>query len=213
MQTTVYKLGSKLNRSYRIALAADLHNDPCDELLKEIEAQNPDIITIAGDIVFSKALERAGFDYEPEIPMLERFPNAVKFVRKVADIAPAYFSYGNHEWLLNPIDVQMIRDAGVTVLHNSWVKHGELVIGGMSSPYSWKFWEFSKKWHEEHPGDKRGSIRQEYFNLNSEEYYESVDASWLPDFEVQEGYKLLICHHPEFVNSSIWQHPWKAAFP
>ena len=198
MQTTSYKLKANLNKPYRIALAADLHNAPCDRLLKDIEAQKPDIITVAGDIVFSKALERAGFDYEPGTPMLERFPNAVRFVRGIAEIAPAYFSFGNHEWLLNPVDVQMISDAGVTVLHNSWVKQGEFVIGGMSSPLSWKFWEFTKKWHEEHPDDRRGSIRQEYFNMNSEEYYESVDASWLPDFEAQEGYKLLICHHPEY---------------
>ena len=198
MQTTSYKLKANLNKQYRIALAADLHNAPCDRLLKDIEAKKPDIITVAGDIVFSKALERAGFDYEPGMPMLERFPNAVRFVRGIAEIAPAYFSFGNHEWLLNPVDVQMIRDAGVTVLHNSWMKHGEFVIGGMSSPLSWKFWEFTKKWHEEHPDDRRGSIRQEYFNLNPEEYYESVDASWLPDFEAQEGYKLLICHHPEY---------------
>lgn len=198
MQTTIYKLKSNLNKPYRIALAADLHNAPCEELLRDIEAAKPDVITVAGDIVFSKVLERRGFDYEPAVPMLERFPNAVRFIRGLADIAPAFFSFGNHEWLLNPVDVEMIRDAGVTVLLNSWARHGDLVIGGLASPYSFKFWEFTKRWHEEHPEDKRGSIRQEYFNLNPSEYYEAVDDSWLPEFEAQDGYKLLICHHPEY---------------
>ena len=198
MQNTIYRIKSNLNKSYRIALAADLHNAPCEGLLRDIDAAKPDMITVAGDIVFSKYLERFGFDYEPDVPMLERFPNAVKFIRGISDIAPVYFSFGNHEWLLNPVDLEMIRDAGVTVLNNTWVRSGDFVIGGLSSPYSFKFWDFTKKWHEEYPDDRRGSIRQEYFNLNPSEYYEAVDDSWLPEFEAQEGYKVLICHHPEY---------------
>lgn len=198
MQTTVYKIKASVKRAYRIAVVADLHDIPCDSLLQKIKLEKPDIIIVAGDIVFGKHLDRSGFKYEPEVPMLLKFPNADKFISTISSIALTFFSYGNHEWLLMPADVERIENAGIHVLHDTWMKFGEFIIGGLSAPDVSNYWIFQEEWREKHPSDLRGNIREDYFCWKTEEYRKSVNSSWLPVFEAQEGYKMLICHHPEY---------------
>lgn len=198
MHTTVYRIKADIKRSYRIAVVADLHDIPCDGLLLEIESKKPDIIIVAGDIVFGKHLDRSGFEYEPKIPMMLRFPNADMFMSKISSIAPTFFTYGNHEWLLMPADIDRIKKAGVHVLHDSWMEFGEFIIGGLSAPDVSNYWVFQKEWRDNNPEDKRGNLREEYFCWKTQDYRKSVNASWLPEFEAQDGYKILMCHHPEY---------------
>lgn len=198
MQITTYRIGSKLNRSYRIALAADTHDKPVDRLLRELETLKPDIILIPGDIVFRRKKGMKTFTYDPDTPMLLWFPNGDRLVHEAPGIAPTFFSYGNHEWMLTPADEERIADAGVKLLDNAWMKFGEFVIGGLSSPDVTKYRTFQMEWREAHPDDTRGNIREEFFKTVDEAIRVSVDAEWLNGFEAQDGYKILLCHHPEY---------------
>lgn len=198
MQITTYRIDAKLNRSYRIALAADTHDKPVDRLLRELEALKPDLILIPGDIVFRRKKGMKTFTYDPDVPMLLRFPNGDRLVHEAPLIAPTFFSYGNHEWMLTPADEERIGDAGVKLLDNAWTKFGEFVIGGLSSPDVTNYRAFQKEWREAHPDDNRGNIRDEYFSWKTDSFRRTVDTEWLGEFEAQEGYKLLMCHQPEY---------------
>ncbi len=198
MQITTYRIDAKLNRSYRIALVADTHDKPVDRLLRKLDALKPDLILIPGDIVFRRKKGMKTFSYDPDVPMLLRFPNGDRLVREAPRIAPTFFSYGNHEWMLTTADEERITAAGVKLLDNAWTKFGEFVIGGLSSPDVNRYRTFQKEWRDAHHDDTRGNLREEYFKTVDEAKRISVDTSWLSEFEAQEEYKILMCHHPEY---------------
>ncbi|GEK92089.1 metallophosphoesterase [Alkalibacterium kapii] len=68
---------------YRIAHVSDLHNKKFgNELIDEIEKQQPDIILITGDLIDSNRTD---------------LTVAETFLKKVKPLAPVYFVSGNHE--------------------------------------------------------------------------------------------------------------------
>lgn len=200
MQITNYRLKTGISKPIRIAVVADLHNAPTDNLFSNIESNHPDIIIIAGDLVYGRDLDKDkdNFIYEPDKPMLLTFPNADDFIHRIPSIAPTFFAYGNHEWLLMPADIDRIKKAGVKILHNTWTKWNEVYIGGLSSPDVTNYWVFQDEWRKAHPTDSRGNLRRSYFYWKTHELRKTVDASWLTEFESAIGYKILICHHPEY---------------
>lgn len=78
---------SKITSPFRIVLLSDLHDhrfDSCNEKLSEmIKEQMPDIIIIDGDMINGDS---------------ENAETAVKLIHLLIDIAPVYYSYGNHEY-------------------------------------------------------------------------------------------------------------------
>lgn len=129
--------------------------------------------------------------------MLDEFPNAAAFIERVNGIAPTFFSYGNHEWLLTQVDVDRIERTGITILDNKWCAYDGLYIGGLSSPDVSKYWKFQAKYRSDYPEDTRGNIKTEYHKSASFEWRKTPEYEWLNEFEAQDGYKVLICHHPE----------------
>ncbi len=104
--------------SARIAVVSDLHSHIWGEgqqpLLDMIAAQQPDIIALVGDIAD---------DGEP-------LYGAEMFLRRVTDIAPAYYVSGNHEYWSGAYGEihDMIEGFGITVLDN---ESEVLTVGGL----------------------------------------------------------------------------------
>ncbi len=94
--------------SVRIAVIADLHSHIYGQdqqpLIDMIRDEKPDLIALVGDIVD---------DHDPRV-------GAKMFLQDVADIAPAYYVSGNHEyWSGKCGDIKnMIRGYGVIILEN-----------------------------------------------------------------------------------------------
>jgi len=94
---------------FRIAHVSDLHNKEFGQgnadLLAAIEAANPDIIVITGDIIDSRRT---------------KVSIALDFVQGAAGIAPVYYVSGNHE---RSVDYDRFSDdlaaAGAMVLNNT----------------------------------------------------------------------------------------------
>lgn len=165
--------------------------------------------------MYGAVFDRRGFEYEPDIPMLLHFPNADQFICEAPKIVSTYFAYGNHEWLLNEADIKRIEDTGVVILHNTFTKYKDFVIGGLSSPDLTNYWVFQEKWRVEHPDDNRGNLRRSYYYWEIHEERKTVDVSWLSEFEEQDGYKILICHHPEYWSLKeprLCEHPIDPCF-
>jgi hypothetical protein len=115
----------------RVVLVSDVHSarfgQDNEALLAAVEALEPDLIAITGDLVDS---------YRPDLTMVAPLGAGL------AAIAPTYYVTGNHEWALGTAAVEALKDTltdcGVTVLSNQYLtleRAGEiLVLAGMDDP-------------------------------------------------------------------------------
>lgn len=113
MVETVYTISSC---PISIALLGDLHGRPYDMVIGSLRDHHPQMIAIAGDIVYGSQPE------DDNVSPLESQVNALPFLEGCVSIAPTYLSLGNHEWMLDDTDLDSIMSTGVTVLDNSWVE-------------------------------------------------------------------------------------------
>ena len=181
MQITTYLIPpAKKGVSFRAAVAADLHGADGRRALKLLKKMNPDMILIPGDL-------SDRFCKPPEMMSMSEwhgYRNAMRFLREAAEIAPVYYALGNHEMggvhsgnpLYNknfppyrPLDASIreeVESFGVTILDDSYVRVGDLVIGGLTSGLT---------------------------------YPDMIpNLKFLDEFASLGGYKLLLCHHPEY---------------
>ncbi len=141
------------------------------------------MITISGDFVRGEWAEN-GFSKMAESQ------NAMALLRGCSDIAPTFLSMGNHERSLAFSDYQIISDTGTVILDNCFKEHNGIYIGGLSSAY---FTECNV-YRSRYTDDQKKWKRPSYFRRKKPE----PDISMLDLFEQQSGYKILLCHHPEY---------------
>ncbi len=114
--------------SMRIAVLADLHGREFGKdntrLLEHIEAADPDLICICGDLI----------DSEADVGILP------PLISGLSRIAPTYYVSGNHEWQLDDPEAlfRSIETLGATVLRNDFVileRNGQrIAIAGVDDP-------------------------------------------------------------------------------
>ena len=124
MRETNYHLQAPIHLS--IALLADLHNRPYQSIIDSLTVHRPDMICIAGDLIYS-------ITPTEDTPVVQIESNVLPFLVACRKLAPTFVSLGNHEWMLSDTDFQLIRSTGVTLLDNNWCVWNGLVIGGLSS--------------------------------------------------------------------------------
>ncbi|GHU81152.1 phosphoesterase [Clostridia bacterium] len=167
---TNYSLTSeKIKEPIKIVVLSDLHNKQFGKdnvkLVQKIEAQMPDIIAVVGDM---NMIDDTRTDIVTNI------------LKELADIAPVYYSLGNHE---NDAEMKSheLSDAikqidNVTLLVNEskeiTVNGNKISILGLSD------FAFGSK----------GTGRQKYYDM-------------MDEFSKADGYQLLLCHFPEY-------YPW-----
>lgn len=179
MKQSFYTLPTqRFPRRARIALIADLHAGEPREILAALEKLKPDYILLAGDIL--EALDGSR-DIENE--------KAFGIFKGCADIAPTFYSTGNHEdggvhsgsrgWnsllerprVYSEENIERITKSGVELLLDSYVLRDGIAFGGLAS----------------------GIIcRKGEPDLNFLERFSELD---LP--------QILICHHPEYYEKYI----------
>lgn len=138
----------KVTKPLRLAVAADLHDGEYDDILPVLAGC--DAILIVGDLV-----DRHSGTYG----------NAVRFVNEAPDLAPIFYSLGNHEQKLKGLEDYWphVKKSRVTVLDDRFVPFEGIVLGGLSSR-------------------EKGLARTDF----------------LRDMAREEGFRLLMCHHPEY---------------
>ena len=195
----------------RIALLADFHNGDADRALAVVREDVPDVIMIPGDVVI-------GYYPEDNKRIIDRCRNIKPFLEGCAGLAPTYMSLGNHECLLCEEELDELRSTGVTILDNDWselnvkTRQGDLektagddagenaatriLVGGLTSGFAMSYRSFR---------DQVNSTRSEneYIRYPERKRPRDIgryptDSSWLDDFAGEDGYKILLCHHPEY---------------
>ena len=180
MKTTRYRLPSPIPQvSFKAAIVADLHDRPYGEILPILEREAPDLILIPGDLTEHLTLEHG--KSHPGLGLLA----------KCAAIAPTFYSLGNHEiggchgriykaklmgqeappYVLPSRWKNAIAESGATLLHESYVT-----------------------WQGAHTGPLViGGLGSGLLNPDW-----VPDLGWLDEYVQAPGYKLLLCHHPEY---------------
>lgn len=146
---------SRIIHPLTLAVCTDFHNGNFDALPAKLAGV--DAILIVGDLVDRHAKLTNGYD------------NAIRFLEEAPDIAPTFYSIGNHDRLLPCREEYwpLVERSRVTVLDDRFVEFGGIVLGGLSS--------------------RKGG----------------PEPSWLSEMAVQEGFKLLMCHHPEYFQQHV----------
>ena len=176
--TTEYALKlDNVGRKLTLALLSDLHSSPSTDvsaMISLLREKRPDYILMPGDI-----FERLdGNRTEWTLAGLE-------LMRGASEIAPAMYSFGNHEngglqsWNLfkwrkkyflpkyfSPQELDLIFDSGATVLDDAYVIEDGIAFGGLTS----------------------GFINQG----------RKPNIDWLDNFCALNCPKILLCHHPEY---------------
>lgn len=125
MEISYYTVESKkITVPKKIAMLSDLHNVEYGHIIDAVFDENPDIITVVGDIVDRHK---------------RTFSRALGFLEALSQIAPTFFSFGNHEVKFDVLSDDEIENTGAVLLDNSYVKYGEMFIGGHtpSKDFSW----------------------------------------------------------------------------
>ena len=120
MHITRYDFKAPVSRPIRAAFVADTHDKLYDKLVKEIRANNVDLIFMTGDIV-----------YAHDDHIVRAFDMLAEFV----SIAPTYMSLGNHEGGAVPLVRSKCKEIGVKLLEEEFVEFEGILIGGLTSGY------------------------------------------------------------------------------
>ena len=101
--------------------------------------------------------------------------NGISFLSGATKIAKTYYSVGNHERRICSSCAEAIKNTGAVLLDNKTEKIGELTFGGLSTGL------FENRYGPTPP----------------------PNLDYLEDFEKEDGFKLLLCHHPEYYPQHI----------
>ncbi len=189
MRLTRYRLPTRhAGVSFKAAIVADLHDRSYERILPLLQAAHPDLILLPGDI--TERLDRVTGQPDPAHPgkiceTVER--TGLGLLAACAALAPTYYAFGNHE---------------VAGCHGTIYKT-KLAGGAALPPFRmadhWRaLIAASGVCHLDEGFVRTGNlvIGGLGSGLINPGWVPKLD--WIADFAATPGYKLLLCHHPEY---------------
>ena len=176
--TRAYEIeSSKITSQLRIVLITDLHNSMHGEaqskIISNIEAQNPDVIFLVGDIVDS----------------ISKVGASEQFFEGIKDIAPIYFVTGNHEYRSGEVETiqKIVKSYGITVLsgeyENVTLGDNNIIIAGIDDP--------DKAFYYRHYGgyyNQQKTMNSAFSHLESDSTYKILLAHRPENIELYKEY-------------------------
>ncbi len=182
MRITRYRLPTaRVGVSFRAAVVADLHDRPCPRLLPILQQERPDLILIPGDL--SEPLTEARLANEKLGPPIRP---GLDMLSDIAAVAPTFYSLGNHE-------IGGCHGA----IYRAKVAGSPLEKSPMAAQWAEKIRASGATLLDEDFVTWKGIT---IGGLGSA----LLDPGWIPKlgwldaFTATPGYKLLLCHHPEY---------------
>lgn len=158
--------------NYKIAILSDVHNKAFD--LTVLENEKVDLILIPGDICSERLSEEAWEHADKDKrSIIWKSPDiALNLFQELPNIAPIFYSIGNHESRWNEFDKKIVRESGTVLLDNEYYRFKDMVIGGISS--------IPKELKE-----------------NSDNTYINIMEGIIGKMKKEEGKKILLLHEPQ----------------
>lgn len=187
---TEYTVPAGLPKKLTLGLVSDLHECVPDEILELLRQGNPDFIMVAGD-----TFERHGKCKDTQRGMNEGLANRLirRILMKLDDLFECIFG----EWKHDPEDAyRFLRDA-------SRIAPVFLSLGN----HEWYLRTEDLKVLEENGAILLDNADSEICIEGSRAYIgglsSMVDLEWLDEFCAKAGYKILLCHHPEYYDQYL----------
>ena len=111
------------------------------------------------------------------------YESGIEFLNMVSDFAPTFCTLGNHETRFNGDIKALVKEAGAILLDNESYMFNGINIGGLTSGY--KFGQVQKRLGKT----------------------PAPDLEWLEKYSREDGYKILLSHHPEYYEKYIKDLP------
>ena len=180
-KTVVHLPQGRFPKSLKFAVVSDLHGQDPSAALAVLREEKPNYILMPGDI-FERMDGARDACHE----------NALALLRGASELAPSFYSTGNHEdggtrswsvrWRLlvmdrkySAEDLQSIEETGAQFLGDSFVLRDGIAFGGL----------FSGLIHEGR----------------------APNLAWLDEFCKVDAPKVLLCHHPEYYAKYLKELP------
>lgn len=173
MKIASYKVNAPgLSRSLRIALVADLHNRAPDAMLDAVARISPDLICIAGDL--TEALDGTEDS---------KCDNGFAALGALCNIAPTFYAPGNHEIGASHRHLRKYPPAPgkVRITPENLARIAQ--SGACFLDNAFATWQ----------GIAIGGLGSGLINAGG-----VPDLDALNGFFAADGYKILLCHHPEY---------------
>lgn len=167
----------------RAAVVADLHDKPYDRVLQALTKDVPDVILIPGDLTEDLTKPPKEDERRPGLELLEA----------CARLAPTFYSFGNHEQAACHANLRYAEHnpgEAMPVLEE-W-KQRVRASGAVLLEDGWTVYR----------GMVLGGIGSGLLNPGR-----IPDTSWIPAYSAVPGYKLLLCHHPEYFDRHLRRYP------
>ena len=164
--------------------------------MRVIKVSNYDINAEAGGIVAcflsdlhecdTEPLKKLLEQYSPDLVLIggdyiqsgKKYEKGLEFLKFCAENYPTFCSLGNHEMKYGGDIRAETEKTGVILLDNSYTEFKGLLIGGLSSGFK---------------DARQGNLKKT----------PPPDTEFLYDYAKKGGYKILLCHHPEYYGKYI----------
>ncbi len=201
LEFNTYDFYGKITEKVKIAFIADFHDRTYTRIMASFKDKKPDMIVIAGDLISWNTIRQTDMTLRRYIEMLARHEIYVEecghlytshyafdFLKRCTETAPTFYSLGNHEKYFDEEDRKCVEEAGAVLLDNCYTVHRNIAIGGLTSAHVRNM----GRPYRTSSGREKVSTRPVSRALSEEA------VGWLTDFDSFDGFKLLLCHHPEY---------------
>lgn len=193
---TEYTIKStKITAPLRIALVSDLHERKADEVLELMKGAEPDLIAVAGD-----TFERRSFEGSP-------FPKNKYSLPRRAFLTVAF----NINWYFmrafGKRNMPDPKNAYEFLEQAAKLAPVFLSLGNHDTKLTGEDADFLRK-NNIVLLDNAGTVYEYSGNmLQIGGLSTAADEAWLDSFVQEEGFKLLLCHHPEYYDTLLADTP------
>lgn len=154
-----------------LAILSDVHFNKIENVISVLKSNKPDLILFPGDLVNGIQIR----DSQNHTPMIEK---SITVLNRFSEIAPTYFSLGNHEKHFYDNEISRLYESSAIILQNSYIEilsSPSIYICGLSSG-------------------------RNYHNTTASQ---EPNINILDCFEKLNGFKILLSHHPEYYERYI----------
>ena len=183
MRNTRYQLTTHHPVSFKACVVADLHDHGYRQILPILKAERPDLILIPGDLT-ETLREELDPSARPGLSLLG----------ECAALAPTFYTFGNHEIGGCHGRIRKAKRSATPLSFSLFPVWREIIAATGAT--------LLLDEHIEWNGVTIGALGSGLLNPGK-----IPDFSMLEDFTAQDGYKLLLCHHPEYYDRYLRPYP------